>query len=271
VPRSIPGRQKVVRLKYSHRPKKVFTRNGNRYARWIFRKPSRSFTIQISAVMDLYQYDLSVVSARKRRHKGLGKKARRKYLAHERFLEKNNKTIRSVARRIKGRTEVEKIQKIMAFVQRWLRTSKWSPTKKEFGAVGALQKRHGVCAEYSDLFVALCRAKKIPARVCEGYLVTPIAKGDTPQHAWTEAYTRAHGWVPFDPMHSKGGAMNHVEANRIYLTGTRNDRVINRGHIYYFRYWGKAQVKNDFVVRGQKVLAAAPHTTAASGHPAGGK
>src|SRR5436190_21670134 len=60
VPTTIPGRQKVIRLKYSHRPKKVFTRNGNRYARFEFRRPARPFTLHISAVVDVYQYDLSV-------------------------------------------------------------------------------------------------------------------------------------------------------------------------------------------------------------------
>jgi transglutaminase-like putative cysteine protease len=254
VPRNIPGRQKVLQLKYSHTPKKVFGRHGNRYARFEFRKPSRPFLVQIHAVVDVYQYDLSV-AAERRRHERLTKKTRRKYLRHERFLEKNSRGIRSVAGRIRGRNDLEKVRNIMAFVHRWMSPSTWSPAKGEFGALGALRKRQGVCCEYSDLFVALCRAKKIPARVREGYLTTPVKQGDTPQHAWSEVYLKKRGWVPFDAYHSIGGAMEHVEANRIYLTGTRNDPTISRNHIFSFRYWGTGQIKNDFVVRKQITLA----------------
>jgi hypothetical protein len=257
VPRSIPGRQKVLRLKYSHRPKKVFSRHGNRYARFEFRRPSKPFLIQIHAVVDVYQYDMSVAAERRSRGKRLSKKERRKYLAHERFLEKNSRAIRSVARKVRGRNDVEKIRNIMAFVHRRMRPSTWSATRKEFGAVGALRIRRGVCCEYSDLFVALCRAKKIPARVREGYLTIPVKQGDTPQHAWSEVYTKRYGWVPFDAFHSIGGAMEHVEANRIYLTGTRNDPTISRNHIFSFRYWGKGQIKNDFVVRKLITIASA--------------
>jgi transglutaminase-like putative cysteine protease len=257
VPRTIPGRQKVIRIKYyPHQPKKVFTRNGNRYARFEFRRPARPFILRIHAVVDVYEYDLSVASERKR-HNRLGKKERRKYLAHERFLERKNRAIQSVARRIHGRTDVEKIRNIVAFIHSWMRPGTWSPGKKEFGAVGALRKRYGVCCEYADLFVALCRAKKIPARVREGYLTVPVKKGDTPQHDWAEAYIKRYGWVPFDVYHCIGGKMEHVEANRIYLTGTRNDRTINRGHIFYFRYWGTGNIKNEFVVHKQITLAMA--------------
>ena len=69
--------------------------------------------------------------------------------------------------------------------------------KERKGAAYAAQQNTGDCSEYSDLFVAICRAKSIPARVVTGYAV--VVSDILPKHAWPEAYLRKYGWVPFDP------------------------------------------------------------------------
>ncbi len=260
VPRSIKGRQEVISLKYSHRPKKVFTKHGNRYARWVFKNPRRPFTIRVDAVINLSQYDLSVAAEEPARAKRLPKKQLRKYLASEKYLEKNHRSIRTAARKIAGDTDQEKVRNIMAFIHGTVRPTSWYPTKKTYGAAGTLRKKKGVCADYSDLFVALCRAKKIPARVCEGYSVLPTKKGDTPQHAWVEAYIRKLGWVPFDAHHSflAKRSIEKMPPYLIYLTGIRNDPTINRGHIWTGRFWPKAKIKLEFIVHKQQALAFAP-------------
>ena len=58
-----------------------------------------------------------------------------------------------------------------------------------------------VCEEYASLFVALCRASNIPARVIEGYSAGYMVEGqeksaDDIRHAWAEIYLKGYGWVP---------------------------------------------------------------------------
>ncbi|MFZ5518025.1 MAG: transglutaminase-like domain-containing protein [Candidatus Zhuqueibacterota bacterium] len=53
----------------------------------------------------------------------------------------------------------------------------------------------GDSAEYTWLFVALCRAAHIPARPVVGFLAK---EGWETPHTWAEFYLPAHGWIPSD-------------------------------------------------------------------------
>ena len=70
------------------------------------------------------------------------------------------------------------------------------PTKT---AVDALRERTGVCRDFAQLSIALCRAMNIPARYASGYLgdigVPPSGAGDF--CAWFEAYL-GNRWHTFD-------------------------------------------------------------------------
>ncbi len=54
------------------------------------------------------------------------------------------------------------------------------------------------CLTGSALFVAMCRAVDIPARVVHGLLLSPTDKGP---HYWAEVFLPPWGWLPFD-LHS---------------------------------------------------------------------
>ncbi len=51
------------------------------------------------------------------------------------------------------------------------------------------------CQLGSALFVALCRARGIPARLIGGYLLYPEAPGN---HYWAEVWLEDQGWTPYD-------------------------------------------------------------------------
>jgi hypothetical protein len=51
------------------------------------------------------------------------------------------------------------------------------------------------CQLGAALFVALCRARGIPARVISGYLLYRVAPM---KHYWAEAWIEGQGWTPFD-------------------------------------------------------------------------
>lgn len=69
---------------------------------------------------------------------------------------------------------------------------------ERYGAIDTYTLGRGVCEDYADLFVTLCRASGIPANVVEGY----IYHGDGLQdygHAWADVYIPEYGWLQVDP------------------------------------------------------------------------
>ncbi|MBW9173591.1 hypothetical protein K2F43_20605 [Clostridium estertheticum] len=72
------------------------------------------------------------------------------------------------------------------------------------GAVSALTHKVGVCEDYSQLFVALCRASGIPARTVTGYR-NGMAESSTTidvtkeRHMWAEVYFPNYGWTIVEP------------------------------------------------------------------------
>jgi hypothetical protein len=53
------------------------------------------------------------------------------------------------------------------------------------------------CHLGSALFVSLCRARGIPARIISGHFLYRLAPA---QHSWAEAWVDGRGWLPFDFM-----------------------------------------------------------------------
>lgn len=60
----------------------------------------------------------------------------------------------------------------------------------------------GDCTEHAVLLAAVCRAQKIPARVCIGLVYVPNLKGFA-FHAWNEIWVRDR-WIPLDATLGRG-------------------------------------------------------------------
>jgi transglutaminase-like putative cysteine protease len=248
VPRTIPNRQRILSIKYSPRPSNVFRRNGNRYAQFVFDEPKKRLKVEMTIKAELFKYDLSV--ARKKEPKRLAKGPGFKdFLNQEEYIEKDHPQIQEAAENIEGNTEVSTVKKIYDYVVDNMEYT--IPGKKALGAVKALEQKKGDCSEYSDLFVAICRAKNIPARVITGYTVR--FDDVSPKHHWVEVYLQKYGWVPFDPSwgdvdnvlvrHRTFGTMQPVY---IYLTHIRNDEVLHNNHFYTYSFWGdKVELKDS--------------------------
>ena len=71
---------------------------------------------------------------------------------------------------------------------------KQSPNLGQAGAVQILRECRGDCSEHALLFVTLCRAAGIPARMCSGYVCIGSLWGG---HAWAEIWTGQ--WIGADP------------------------------------------------------------------------
>ncbi|MHA1230103.1 MAG: transglutaminase-like domain-containing protein [Candidatus Helarchaeota archaeon] len=69
--------------------------------------------------------------------------------------------------------------------------------KRRLGAVNALIEKKGDCDEFSDLFITISRAAKIPARRVLGYYI--MNSHDYELHAWAEVFIpHYNAFVPFD-------------------------------------------------------------------------
>jgi transglutaminase-like putative cysteine protease len=240
LPQTIPGKQRILSIKYSPKPSRFFHENGNRYAEYVFVKPERRMKVEIIIRAELLRYDL--LTAREKREQDLFEGPELEYfLKQERYIEKDDRQIQQIAESIEGQTEVSIVKNIYNYVIDNLEYTLHG--KKDWGAVKALQRKKGDCTEYSDVFVAICRAKNIPARVVTGY--TMRFDTDSSKHNWVEVYLQKYGWVPFDP--SGGDVENFIFRNRafdrmrpvyLYLTNIRNDEVLGNYHFARYTYWG---------------------------------
>ena len=258
IPQSVPGRQYVEKIVYSHKPSEVFVAGGNAYATFTFASLDEALDLKITANMQLFRYDLSAARAGVASLAGSQDENLPGYLTAERYIECDQPEVRTLAAKADGAGDIETVEALYDSVIRTLRVSGYQI--EDGGALAAVRERQGDCTEHSDLLVALCRSRGIPARVCEG-LITDYS--DVPRHAWVEVFTREHGWVPFDPAQGRSGngSFERLKPMYIYLSKVRNDPQLGNGHSWYCHYWGKPVSITDNIriekVRPTQHLAAA--------------
>jgi transglutaminase-like putative cysteine protease len=258
VPQTIPGRQEILDTKYSTEPARIFKQHGNTYAQFVFDKPQEQFQLKISIEAKLSRYDLA--TAKKAESDFAKATPDRKappqepnladFLKQEPYIEKDDPQIKQIAETINAPTEIETARKIYDFVTDRLT---YVVRTEEYGAVKTLREKRGGCTEYADLFVALCRAKNIPARVVKGYATEYVS---IPQHAWAEAYLKDYGWVPFDLIYGDVDE-EHIREKRfeklkpiyIYLTHTRNDPILAQAITVEGFLVGDVQLQDSIVFK----------------------
>lgn len=256
LPKTIPDRQKILYTHYSPKPSRVFNKNGNRYAEFVFDKPGKRINIDINIKAQLYRCDLETAKSNlipaelwKRNHRKNNSNNSKlaDFLKNEKYLEKSHDDIRNIAGDIEGRTEEEIVKKIFDYVIDNMEYIKHG--RREWGAVMALHKGKGDCSEYSDLFVALCRAKKIPARIITGYLIQPDLTSI--KHNWAEVYLNDYGWVPFEMSINRNqprrNAFRRMWPVYIYFSHIRNDEVLHNYHFASYKYHGDKVLLKDTI------------------------
>ena len=241
LPQTIPGRQKILDMNYSQEPARVFSENQNQYAEFVFIKPERRFEVQINIKAELFRYDLSTARDKQAEEMTFEDADLQEFLKQEKYIEKDHSRIRQIAENIIDPNEIDTVKSIYEYVAEKLEYG--GPADEELGAVTAVQCKKGDCTEYSDLFVALCRAKDIPARVATGFTVRSDDVG--PKHHWAEVYLQEYGWVPFEPCWGdvqsaaiRDMAFYTLKPIYIYLSRIRNDEVLHNNHFYAYTYWG---------------------------------
>jgi len=235
VPDNYYPRQKVHETLYSITPAEIFKSDDNNYARFVLDDPKDSFVIDIISVLELFRYDMDTASQISN-FLNTGLDISESYTRQENYIEKDSPLIQEACRDFKEKKQIDLIRQIYDFVLDNMSYSGYNPG--DLGAVAALNAGRGDCTEYSDLFIALCRARYIPARFIEGYTID--MNNLNIGHNWTEVYTDDYGWLPFDPTYddTDGTTFEKLRNIYIYLSFIRNDDILNYYHFYYYTYRG---------------------------------
>ncbi len=124
-------------------------------------------------------------------------------LKESKFWQINDEKIQKIAK------ELESPKEIYEFVRTALTYNFEGayPYSQRLGAVEALKNpKSATCTEFTDLFIALARAKGIPAREVNGYAYTdnpkiqPLSLVEDVLHAWPEYWDfEKRVWIPVDP------------------------------------------------------------------------
>ncbi len=134
-----------------------------------------------------------------------------RYLAHT-ALTMPDDAIRAVAEmfRAENLSPFALAHRINTWVYEWF-TYEWGLTGVRTSAAVSFGMRRGVCQDYAQVMIALCRLCDIPARYVSGHL---LGEGGT--HAWCEVllpdpdddtHVIAH---PFDPTHGRVPGMSYL-------------------------------------------------------------
>ncbi|MBK7868955.1 MAG: transglutaminase domain-containing protein [Ignavibacteriales bacterium] len=116
-----------------------------------------------------------------------------RFLISEEFLEITDSIKAKAAEVTVGETNSVKKTKLL---YDWVRGNmEYTWNVPERSAESALRTCSGDCGQFSYLFIALCRASGIPARLVSGFMLAP----DTiSYHVWSEVQFPGTGWLPVD-------------------------------------------------------------------------
>ena len=135
-------------------------------------------------------------------------------------------------------------QQVRAFYDYIGNTLVYTYNGANWGAQAALGPMGADCTEYTDLLVALSRARAIPARYFEGLLYLDKSTAALAQidHAWPDVYTPTAGWVAMDPtlgrsLVDRDTYFAHYTPDHIIVTMGVNPSVLRGGDYWTTLYW----------------------------------
>lgn len=157
------------------------------------------------------------------------------YLQPERLIESDHPLIQEKAKDLKkGDNSYKTARSIYEWVSDNIKTNVFLTDDK--GALYAMENREGDCTECASLFVALCRAAGIPARMLSGYICERNCIVTTIDfHHWAEFYLEG-AWRLADPHNRRfdQGGEDYI-ITEIY-TGDNKNPI---GEYHRYRFEGK--------------------------------
>ena len=200
LPVNVKYRQKLSDMEIIPAPHEIIQKGDKKYAIYYLKNSYDIFNITYkgSSVNQTY-----TINKAKKLNKNIDGKLSEKdftaYTSAERGIESDR--LKRAAEKIPdGKDRLETVKNIFDYVDRRLKYNE-NIKYSERGAYAAFILRSGTCTEFSSLLVALCRAKKIPARLVRGFNLpfTDEIKNEYTSHAWAEVWFDEYGWINIDP------------------------------------------------------------------------
>ena len=237
VPTDIEGRQKVESIRFSTPPIRDTYENGDRCVEFAFSRDNIPSAITITAEIEIYKDGLST---KKRRKIPEPCPDAEKYLASEKYISPDAPQIQTLAASLRGGSAEETLNNICAYLAENIMYYK-SPGYSRQGNLLTLESKKGICGDYSDLMIALCRANGIPARMSGGYMMSrdfiPGWDGDK-WHVWVDVYLDYYGWFPIEPSRSSVKGWKTFDPLYIYMSQDINNSFFDGyTYTYYHRGW----------------------------------
>ncbi len=157
-------------------------------AKWIFRNESDAvFNYEFEVESKSIEFSLS----ERMPFEDHSSDSLAKYLSATEIIQSEHDSIVSMARKLKSYNVFYSLKANFDFVSQITNSGTSALTDAET----TLRRRRGSCNGKSRLFVALCRAQGIPARVVGGIILENEEKRTS--HLWAEVFYQNH-WIPFD-------------------------------------------------------------------------
>jgi len=181
------------------------------------------------------------------------------FIQPEMHIESANPQIAALAEKLsQGKGTV--CQQVRAFYDYIGENLVYTYNGANWGAQAALGPMGADCTEYSDLLVALSRARRIPARYFDGLLYLDNSTTSLAQtvHAWPDVYLPSAGWVAMDPtlgrsLINRDMYFAHYTPDHIIVTMGVNPSVLRGGSYWTHLYWPgnstKIQVSGDWKIK----------------------
>jgi len=195
--------------------------NDNLILYWqLTNSPARSAQVVLTQKFDLtaYETNTSIDPAQLNAY-DTSTPEYQKYTSPEKYIESDDERIVALAEQIAGQ---EKNPYVLArlFYDHIIQTARYQKLGQGLnGALYLLTNGKGECGDYSSLFIALCRARGIPARPIVGYWAI---SGNDQTHVWAEFFLEGIGWIPVDPTIGQ----QSPEYEDYYFGNMDNQRII---------------------------------------------
>lgn len=192
--------QKITDVMVTPKLTPVSAQNGpTRVARLLLRNASElkaeSFRIVVESTWQRYEIatDMTRLHAQEFLPYDANADDYKAFIGPEDKVESNDAEIREIAAKLKGQNRPA--AHLAHDIYEWVldRTTYQNIGWK--GARWCRENRTGACGDYSALFVALCRAAGIPARINAGYW----ASEKNGMHVWAEFLLPTGEWIPLMP------------------------------------------------------------------------
>ena len=143
------------------------------------------------------------------------------------YWEFDDERVQNIAKKLLERSDSSVYSYLLnVFRYTWHKIKIRNLMKDRLGVLGVLESYEGDCDEFSDLFISLARAVKIPARRVVGLsLHETDDKVSFMYHAWAEAFVPGVGWVSFDPALKKFASLTKFHIARCRM-GTVSQRSL---------------------------------------------